>query len=63
MCIRTDNGGKLEVEFQRELDRCSIPHEHTPPHTPQYKGMSERALGLLVEKAIALMEELDDVIR
>ena len=61
-CIRTDNGGEFEGEFRRELDRRSITHEHTPPDTPQYNGVAERALGLLREKAIILMEELDDVI-
>ena len=61
-CIRTDNGGEFEGEFQRELDRRSITHEHTPPDTPQYNGVAERALGLLREKAIILMEELDNVI-
>ena len=61
-CIRTDNGGEFEGEFQRELDRRSITHEHTPPDTPQYNRVAERALGLLREKAIILMEELDDVI-
>ena len=61
-CIRTDNGGEFEGEFQRKLDRRSITHEHTPPDTPQYNGVAERALGLLKEKAIILMEELDDVI-
>ena len=61
-CVRTDNGGEYEGEFQRELDRRSITHEHTPPDTPQYNGVVERALGLLREKAIILMEELDDVI-
>ena len=35
-CVRMDNGGELEEEFQRELDRRSITHEHTPPDTPQY---------------------------
>ena len=61
-CVRTDNGGKFEGEFQRELDRRSMTHEHTPPDTPQYNGVPERALGILREKAITLMEELDDVI-
>ena len=60
--IRTDNGGEFEGEFQRELDRRSITHEHTPPDTPQYNGVAERALGILREKAIILMEELDDAI-
>ena len=54
-CVRTDNGGEVEREFQRELDRRSITHEHTPPDTPQYNGVAERALGLLREKAITLM--------
>ena len=61
-CVRTDNGGEFEGEFQRKLDRRSITHEHTPPNTPQYNGVADRALGLLREKAIILMEELDDVI-
>ena len=33
-CVRTDNGGEFEGELQRELDRRSITHEHTPPDTP-----------------------------
>ena len=61
-CIRTGNGGEFEREFQGGLDRRSITHEHTPPDTPQYNEMAERALGLLRGKAIILMEELDDVI-
>ena len=61
-CVRTDNGGEFEGEFQRELDRRSIVHEHTPPDTPQYNGVVERALGRLGEKVIILMEKFDDVI-
>ena len=61
-CVQTDNGGEFEGELQRELCRRSITHEHTPPETPQYNGVAERALGLLRKKAITLMEELDDVI-
>ena len=60
-CIRTDNGGEFEGEFQRELNRRSITQEYTPPDTPQYNRMAERALGLLREKAIAVMEELDHI--
>ena len=37
-CIRKDNGGKFKRECQRELDRRSITHEHTPLDTPQYNG-------------------------
>ena len=61
-CVRTHNDGEFEGEFQRELDRRTITHEHTPPDTPQYNGVAEHALGFLREKEIILMEELDDVI-
>ena len=61
-CLRADNGGEVEGEFQRELDRRSITHKHTPPDTPQYNGVAEKAFGLLQEKAIAVMEDLDDII-
>ena len=61
-CVRTVNGGEFEGEFQRKLDLRSITLEHTPPDTPQYNGVAERELGLLREKAVILMEELDDVI-
>ena len=57
---------KLSIDwFQMWLGsghRRSITHEHTPPDTPQYNGVAERALGLLREKAVALMEELDEAI-
>ena len=61
-CVQTDKDGEFEGEFQRELDRLSITHEHTPPDTLQYNGVAERALGLLRHNTITLMEELDDVI-
>ena len=38
--------------------RTSIPR----PDTPKYNGVAERALGLLREKAIILIEKLDVVI-
>ncbi|CAM9922437.1 unnamed protein product, partial [Ascophyllum nodosum] len=41
-CVRTDNGGEFEGKFQRELDRRSITHEHTPPDMPQYNAVAER---------------------
>ena len=61
-CVRTDNGGEFEGNVQRELDRRSITHEHTPPDTPEYNGVAERALGRFREKAIMLIKKLDDVI-
>ena len=61
-CIRAGNGGEFKGEFQRELlYRSSITHEHTPPNTLQHGGVTERALGLLREKVIAVMQELDDM--
>ena len=60
-CIQTDNDGEFEGEFQRELDRRSITHEHTSPDTPYYNGVAKRALGLLRGKAIVVMDELDDI--
>ena len=54
--IRTDEGGEFEGEFQRLLIELSIKHEHTHPDTPQYNGVAERALGLLREKTIAMMQ-------
>ena len=44
--IRTDEGGVFEGGFQQVLDSYGITHECTPPDTPQYKGVAERALGL-----------------
>ena len=58
--IRTNNGGEFEGEFQRELDRRIITHKHNPPDTPQCNGVAKRALGVMREKAIAVMEELVD---
>ena len=54
--IRTDEGGEFEGEFQRLLVELSIKHEHTHPDTPKYNGVAERALGLLREKTIAMMQ-------
>ena len=56
-CVRTDNDGEFDGEFQRELDRRSTMHEHISPDTSQYNGVAEHALGLSREKAITLMEE------
>ena len=33
-----------------------ITHELTPPDTPQYNRVAERALGLLREKSIAILQ-------
>lgn len=45
-CVRTDNGGEFEGEFQYELDRHSNMTEHTPPDTSQHNGVAKRAVRL-----------------
>ena len=45
-------------EFQHVLDSHGIAHEFTSPDTPQYNGVAERALGLLQEKSIAMLQEM-----
>ena len=51
--IRTDGGGEFAGEFQDLLNRLGIKHEKTPPHTPQYNGVAERALGILRDKTVS----------
>ena len=58
--VRSDHGGKFEGEFQRKLDRLGIQHQHTPPEMPNYNGSAERWIGLLREKTIALLSDLDN---
>ena len=50
--VRTDGGGEFEGEFQSLLE-LRIKRETTPPHTPQYNGVVERALVLLQDKTVA----------
>ena len=52
--VRTDDGGGFEGEFQSFLKELGIKRETTPPHTPQYNGVVERALGLR-DKTVALL--------
>ena len=56
--IRTDEGGEFEGKFQQGLDSYGITHELTPPDTPQYNGVAKRALGLLRDKSIAMLQEM-----
>ena len=52
---RTDGGGEFEGEFQSLLKELGIKRETTPPPTPQYNGVVERALGLLRDKTLTLL--------
>ena len=56
--IRTDGGGEFEGEFQDLLNNLGIKHEKTPPYSPQYNGVAERALGILRDKTVALLRSL-----
>ena len=51
--VRTDGGETFEGEFQSLLKKLRIKRKTTPPHTPQYNGVVERALGLLRDKTMA----------
>ena len=48
--VRTDGGGEFKGEFQSLMKELGIKRETTPPHTPQYNGAVEQALGLLRDK-------------
>ena len=45
--VPTDGGGEFEGEFQLLLKELGVKREMTPPHTPQYNGVVEQALGFL----------------
>ena len=57
--VRTDDGGEFEREFQRKLDQLGIQHQHILPDMPKHNGVAERWIGLLREKTIALLGNLD----
>ena len=52
--VRTDGGGEFEDEVQSPLKQLGIKREMIPPHTLQYNGVVERALGPLQDKTVAL---------
>ena len=52
--VRTDGGREFGGEVQSPLKQLGIKREMIPPHTLQYKGVVERALGLLQDKIVAL---------
>ncbi|CAB1110128.1 unnamed protein product [Ectocarpus sp. CCAP 1310/34] len=54
VCIaRTDGGGEFQGQFAELCRRHGIKEEFTPPHTPKYNGVAERALGLITDAALA----------
>ncbi|CAB1112816.1 unnamed protein product [Ectocarpus sp. CCAP 1310/34] len=50
---RTDGGGEFQGQFAEVCRRYGIKQEFTPPNTPKYNGVAERALGLLADSALA----------
>ena len=56
--VRTAGGGEFEGEFQLLLKELGIKPETTPPHTPQYNGVVERALGLLRDETVAFLRDI-----
>ena len=57
--VRTDHGDEFNGEFQQKLDQLGIQHQHMPPVIPKYDGAAERWIGLLREKPIALLSDLE----
>ncbi|CAN0270740.1 unnamed protein product [Ascophyllum nodosum] len=53
--VRPDGGGTFEDDFQSLLKELGIKRKRTLPHTPQYNGVVERALGLLRDKTVVLL--------
>ena len=53
--VHTDGGGESEGKLQSLLKELGMKRETTPPHTSQYNGVVERALGLLRDKTVALL--------
>ena len=53
--VRIDGGGKFDGESQLLLKELGIKRKTTSPHTPQYNGVVEQALGLLRDKPVTLL--------
>lgn len=56
--IRTDGGGEFDAQFQSLLTKYGIKRDSTPPYTPQYNGVVERALRLLRDKTLSLLQRV-----
>ena len=56
----TDSGGEFDDQLNPFLSERGIKRENTPPHTPQYNGVAEGALGILRDKAVALLRRVTE---
>ncbi|CAM9853406.1 unnamed protein product [Choristocarpus tenellus] len=55
-CVRTDEGTEFKIgDFEGVLDQHMIRHEYTVPGTPQLNGKVERAIALIAEKGLVMM--------
>lgn len=62
LAIRTDNGRESDGAFQRRLNQLGIHHQLTPPDTTKFNGVAEPWIGLLREKTIALLGDLEKLL-
>ncbi|CAM9313796.1 unnamed protein product, partial [Choristocarpus tenellus] len=54
--IQSDEGGEfMSAAFQTVLRKQGVHWEHVGAFTPQYDGVTERALGLIAQKVVAMM--------
>jgi len=54
-CIRTDNGGEYQGQFDAYCKEHGIRHQFTPPKTPQLNGLAERMNRTLIERTRCLL--------
>ena len=50
---RTDGGGEFQGKFADICRRHGIKQELTPPNSPKYNGVAERALAMITDAALA----------
>ncbi|CAN0423312.1 unnamed protein product, partial [Pylaiella littoralis] len=51
--VHTDNGGEFDGRFEEVCRELCMKQEKPPPHSPQFNGIAERALGLIKDAARA----------
>ena len=62
--VRSDNGKEFSGgDFERLCNELTIKQEFTPPYTPQYNGVAERAFGIMEMAAAAARVEAGQIYR
>ena len=59
--VYTNYGGEFEWEFQQKLYQLGIRHQHTPPDMPKCNGVAKQWIGLLRQKTVALLGDLENL--